>query len=207
MKHEKSDHTKVDALIEQAKAGSLLFPADYLAVGSAASIHKIFSRLAKDKKVIRLAKGIYLKPKHDPELGILYPSTDEIATKITKNEKVVIRPTGSYALNKLGLSTQVPTKVVFLTDGSPRKIKIGKGSITFKSTTPKKLAAKNELVFLASQALMALDKDGLTEKVFDHLVKVLSHQPPEDIREGARLSPGKVAATLYKVADKIAHHA
>ncbi len=206
MKHEKSDHTKVEAQIDQAKPGTIFFPADYLVISSASSIHKIFSRMAKDKKVMRLAKGIYFKPEHDPELGILYPSTVEIAKQIAKNEKVVIRPTGSYALNKLGLSTQVPTKVVFLTDGSPRRIKIGKGSITFKSTTPKKLATKNELVFLASQALMAMDKDAFTEKIFVHLLKVLSNQPPEDIREGARLSPGKVAATLYKLADKIEHH-
>ncbi len=155
---------------------------------------------------MRLAKGIYFKPGQDSRLGILYPSIEEIAAQIAKNEKVVIRPTGSYALNKLGLSTQVPTKVVFLTDGSPRKIKIGKGSITFKSTTPKKLATKNELVFLASQALMAIDKDAFTERIFDHLLKLLSNQPPEDIREGARLSPGKVASTLYKIADKIEHH-
>jgi hypothetical protein len=206
MQHEKSDHRKVQAQIDQAKPGTIFFPADYLAIGSASSIHKIFSRLAKDKKVMRLAKGIYFKPEYDPELGMLYPSTEEIAVQIAKNEKVVIRPTGSYALNKLGLSTQVPTKVVFLTNGSPRKIKIGKGTITFKSTTPKKLATQNDLVFLASQALMAIDKDAFTKKIFDHLLKVLTNQPPEDIREGARLSPGKVAATLYKIADKIEHH-
>jgi hypothetical protein len=206
MKHEKSDHAKIEAIIEQAKPGSFFFPADYLAVGSAGSIHKIFSRMAKDKAIIRLGKGIYFKPDHDSELGILYPSTEEIAAQIAKNEKVVIRPTGSYALNKLGLSTQIPMKVVFLTDGSPRKIKIGRGSITFRSTTPKKLAAKNELVFLAAQALMAMDENEVTEKVFDHLLKILSHTAPEDIRDGARLSPGKVAATLYKMADKIEHH-
>jgi hypothetical protein len=207
MKHEKSNHTKVEAMIERAKPGTILFPADYLAVGSASSIHKIFSRMAKDKEVIRLGKGIYFKPEHDPELGILYPSTEEIAAQIAKNEKVVIRPSGSYALNKLGLSTQVPMKVVFLTDGSPRKIKIGRGSITFRSTTPKKLAAKNETVFLATQALMAMDKNAVTEKVFEALFKILSHETPEDIRDGARLAPSKVAETLYKMADKIEHHA
>jgi hypothetical protein len=203
MRHEKSDHNRLEELIKLQKQGNLLFPADYLGLGSPGSIHKIFSRMAKARELIRLGKGIYLKPENDPVLGILYPSLEKIAEQIAKNEKVQIRPTGAYALNKLGISTQVPTKVVFLTNGSPRKIKIGRGSITFKSTTPKKLAAKNETVFLATQALMAMDKNTLTEKTYDSLFKALKNEQPTDIREGARLAPAEVAKTLYHIADKI----
>jgi len=116
--------------------------------------------MAKDKEVIRLAKGMYFKPENDPVLGMLYPSIEEVAAQIAKNKKVVIRPTDSYVLNKLGLSTQ---------------------------------------------ALLAINKKELTEKIYNSLLKVLSHEPPEDIREGARLAPLKVAETLYKMADKIEH--
>jgi hypothetical protein len=91
MKHETSEHTKVETRIEKAKPGTIFFPADYFAIGSAASLHKIFSHMAKDKKVIRLAKCIYFKPEDDPKLGILNPSYEDIAALLAKNEKVIIR--------------------------------------------------------------------------------------------------------------------
>ena len=52
---------------------------------------------------------------------------------------------GSYSLNALGLSTQVPMKIVLLTDGSPRVIKVGKRTIKFKKTSPKNLLAKGKI--------------------------------------------------------------
>ena len=136
-------------------------------------------------------------------MGQLYPSLEEIARKIAEKERVVIRPTGSYALNKLGLSTQVPTKVVYLTNGSPRAIRIGKGTLTFKSTTPKRLAAKNDTVFLAIQALIELGEKGTTDKIIESLCTILQREGPAAVREDARLAPNHVAKTLYLIADKL----
>jgi hypothetical protein len=203
MRHQNSDHAEVEELVKQQPQGSVLFPGDYFSIGSPESILMAFSRMAKSKELVRLGKGIYLKPENNPRLGQVFPSLETIARKIAEKEKVQIRPTGSAALNKLGLSTQVPTKVVFLTDGSPRTIKVGKGTISFKSTTPKKLAAKSDTVFLAIQALMELGTKGLNEKTTDILYKVLKNESPATIREDARLAPNHVARTLYGIADKI----
>ena len=206
MKQVKSSHSRLDEQLQKAEAGALLFPSDYFEIGSPESIHMAFSRLSKDNIITRIAKGIYLKPQVHPALGQILPSLEEIAHKIADKEKVIIRPTGSYALNKLGLSTQVPTKVVYLTNGSPRLIKIGKGAITFKSTTPKKLAAKNEMVFLAIQALIELGDNELSSKNFSQLYNVLKKVPPSEIRMDARLAPTYVAKILYLIANKIEHH-
>src|ERR1700750_943418 len=113
MRHENSVQTRVDEQIEQEEPGKLLFPSEYLDIGTPEAIHMAFSRMVRQKIVIRLGKGIYMKPKTDPLLGQLRPSLEEIAHKIAEKEHVIIRPTGAYALNKLGLSTQVPTRVVF----------------------------------------------------------------------------------------------
>jgi hypothetical protein len=150
-----------------------------------------------------LAKGIYLNPKIDPQLGTLHPSLEDVAHAIALKEKVRIRPTGAYALNRLGLSTQVPMKVVFLTDGSPRKIKIGKGTISFKHTTPKKLAAEDPLTFLVIQALLELGKDGIDDKVFNRLHQVLQDKSTKTIRKDAKLAPIWIAKILYLIAEKI----
>lgn len=203
MKHDNSSQSLLDELVSHKEPGQLLFPSEYFSIGSPEAIHMAFSRLVRQNTLTRLGKGIYLKPKMDPELGQLYPSLEEIARKIAEKERVVIRPTGSYALNKLGLSTQVPTKVVFLTNGSPRTIRIGKGAITFKSTTPKKLSAKNDTVFLAIQALIALGEKGTTDKIIDTLCAILQREGPASIREDARSAPNHVAQTLYFIADKL----
>jgi RNA-binding protein YhbY len=203
MEYKNSIKSRIMSLLTVDNEGQLLFPGDFLQIGSPEAVNMTFSRLAREKKIHRLAKGIYLQPRTHSKLGVIYPSLEEIARQIATREKVKIRPTGSYALNKLGLSTQVPTKVVFLTDGSSRKIRVGKGTITFKSTTPKKMAARGELTFLAIQAMLTLGEQGVDEKVTNHLVSVLKHEGATQVREGAKSAPVWIARQLYLIADKI----
>lgn len=203
MEPKKNTTSQILDSLEDTKEGELLFPGDFLNSGTPEAVNMAFSRLASDKKLIRLGKGIYLYPKMDPLLGLLYPSLEEIAHKIAGKEKVIIRPTGAYALNRLGFSTQLPTKVVFLTNGSPRKIKVGKGTITFKRTTPKKIAAKGELTFLAIQALIEMGEDSVSAKELDRLINILKREEISTIREDAKYAPNWIARHLYFIADKI----
>ncbi|MFN4315301.1 MAG: DUF6088 family protein [Chitinophagaceae bacterium] len=206
MSTEKSLHSRLEEEIARKEPGMILFPADFLEMGNPEAIHMSFSRLADQQIVIRLGKGIYTKPKTDPMLGPILPSLDDIAQAIAKKEKVIIRPTGAYALNKLGLSTQVPTKVVFLTNGSRRRIQIGRGTITFKPTTPKNLAAENEIVFLAIQSLIELGERGVNDKVKMVLTEKLRQVPQGKIREDARYAPQFASKILLDIANKLAHN-
>lgn len=187
------------------KEGQLFFPEDFIHLGSPEAIHMALSRLSKEKELTRLAKGIYLRPKIHPSHGPIMLSIEEIAAAIAKRDKIIIRPTGSYALNKLGLSTQIPMKVVFLTDGHDRLIKIGRGTLRLKQTSPKKLAAKNELVFLAIQALQVLgQQDPEREQInFEKLRYALRNVPPAEIRADARYAPQRLTRILYRLAGKL----
>lgn len=198
-------HTRLEQLITSQKPGEIIFPADFLELGSPEAIHMALSRLTDQKKVARLAKGIYVKPRIDEHLGPVLPSLEEIAHAIAEKEHVIIRPTGAYALNKLGLSTQVPTKVVFLTNGSRRQIRVGKGILTFKPTTPKNLAAKNELVFLAIQSLIELGEQKTTDKVKAILKDKLQAVSPVVIREDAKFAPQHACKTLLTIANELGH--
>src|SRR5580658_7415842 len=155
--------------VKEAKSGAIFFPGDLLEFGSPEAIHTTFSRLAGTKQLIRLAKGIYLKPKIDAELGPLKPSLEDLARTVAERDKVVIRPTGAYALNRLGLSTQVPTRVVFLTSGNPKNIKVGNSTLVFQKTTPKQLAVEQENIFLVIQALIALEDQAEDQQVIRQL--------------------------------------
>ena len=180
---------KVASKLEKLPKGSVLFVDDFLDYGSSESIKKALLRLKEKGLLVRLAHGIYLYPKTDKELGILFPSTEEIAKAIARRDKSRIVPTGVQALNKLGLSTQVPMKVVFLTDGAARSIKVGKRTITFKKTSPKNLLPKGEISSLAIQALKTIGQNKLDNDTSKKLQTILEKEMKENILHDAKLAP------------------
>lgn len=194
----------LDKIIRKGK-GHLIFTNEFQEMGNYDAIRKALARLKKDNLLIHLGPGIYLFPEHDKELGALYPSTEEIAEEIARHEKARIIPTGSQALYKLGLSTQIPMNAVYLTDGLRRNIKVGKRSITFKTTTPKKFATKGKISSLAIQALQELGKDQIDKKVIDQLKKVLSKEDPQLLRHDAKLAPVWIATLLFSLIKELNH--
>lgn len=203
MDERKSIPSQIKIQLENKQPGEIIFPGDFLMFGSPEAIHTALSRLVDQKELVRLAKGIYQKPKHDPIVGQVRPSLEAIAQAIASKERVVIRPTGSYALNKLGISTQVPTKVIYLTNGNSRSIKIGKGTLTFKRATPKRLSIPDEKLYLVAEAIIELGAEKISKSTFEKLVDILRYEPLENIKQSAKLAPQAVARVLYKLADNL----
>ena len=188
--------TDITNKIKKAQKGTIFFADDFLDFGSPESINRILSRLNARKILVRLAHGIYLYPKIDKELGILYPSTEEIAVAIAKRDKATIIPTGIYALNALGLSTQIPVKTVFLTNGATRVINIGKKTIRFKKTTPKNLATKGKISRLVIQALKTIGQDNVGADMLGKIQVVLQKEKPEIRLSDAKLAPAWINKIL-----------
>lgn len=172
--------------IKKARRGSLFFTEDFLGFGNAKAVSKSLERLAKTSQLTRIARGIYARLQQDPILGEIKPNTESIAKAIAKRDKARIVPTGSLALNMLGLSTQVPMNVVYLTDGVARKITIGKRKIIFKKSSPKNLSAIGKISSLCIQALKEIGKDQITEQeksiLISHLAKEEEHRLLHDMR-------------------------
>ncbi|MBK7735022.1 MAG: type IV toxin-antitoxin system AbiEi family antitoxin domain-containing protein [Chitinophagaceae bacterium] len=189
---------KVAAKLAILPKGSVLFVDDFLDYGNPESIKKALLRLKEKGLLVRLAHGIYLHPKTDKELGILFPSTEEIAKAIARRDKSRIVPTGVQALNKLGLSTQIPMKVVFLTDGAARSIKVGKRTITFKKTSPKNLLPKGEISSLAIQALKTIGQNKVDDDTFKKLQTILKKELKENILHDAKLAPAWINKILMQ---------
>jgi len=159
---------KIAEVLKSQPKGSVLFVDDFLNYGNPESVKKSLLRLKEKEILVRLAHGIYLYPKFDKELGVLFPSTEDIAKAIARRDKARIILTGVQALNKLGLSTQVPTKVVYLTDGAARSIKVGKRTITFKKTSPKNLLAQGEISSLVIQALKTIGQSKVDSETIEN---------------------------------------
>jgi len=175
--------------IKNYNRGKIFFPDHFINIGSEDAIHKALSRLEEDGALVRLAHGIYLYPEKDPELGILYPSIDEIAKAIAKRDKAQIIPTGTYAMNKLGLTTQVPMNAVYLTDGSPRSITVGNRKIKFKRTVPKNLAVKGKISGLIIQALREIGNGNVTDEQLARINELLNKEKQDIVKHDAKLAP------------------
>ena len=183
---------KIENSIENLGRGKIFFADDFVSMGSAENIRQTLLRCAKSNKIVRVAKGIYYYPQIDDKLGLgaLIPSYDQIANAIAERAHARIIPTGDYALNVLGLSTQVPMNSVYLTDGTPRKIEISGGrGIVFKKTTPKNLSFKNRLAMLITSALKSIKQENVTPEQIEHIGKLLRKEDKDSVLADLALMP------------------
>ncbi len=194
MRRPKVEYQITEAL-KQLPKGSVLFVDDFLDYGNSESVKKALLRLKEKNILVRLAHGIYLFPKIDKELGVLFPSTEDIAKAIARRDKARIVLTGVQALNKLGLSSQVPMKVVYLTDGATRTVKVGKRTISFKKTSPKNLLTQGEISSLVIQALKTIGQKNIDNETIKKVLNILKNEQQENIMNDAKLSP----AWIHKI--------
>ena len=172
---------KIRQRITKGKTGKIIFAKDFTDIGNDELINKVLFRLEKEKTLVRLSHGIYLYPFIDKELGVMLPAPETIAKAIAKRDNARILPTGNHALNLLGLSTQVPMNVVYMTDGSPRKVNIGKRKITFKKTSPRNFKCKGKIIPLMVTALKTIRKDNVIPEYIIRLEQVLSQSENKQI--------------------------
>ena len=174
---------------KKARRGSLFFIDDFTDFGNTKAVGKALERLVKSGELHRVATGIYVRPVKDKLPGIVLPGIEDIAEAIRKRDKARIVPTGSYALYKLGLTTQVPMKVVYYTDSTARKIKIRKQTITFKRASSRNLSAIGNISKLAIQALRSIGKDKVSDEEIRKIRELLKHEKPYHLQHDLKLAP------------------
>jgi len=184
--------------VKNKNRGTLLFPDDFIDLGSSEAIRLALHRLGNKKILIRVAQGIYVRPKISKYIGEVLPSAEEVVAGIAKRDKIRLLPTGVYALNALGFSTQVPMKIVLLTDGSPREIKIGKRTIKFKKTAPKNLSAKGEISRLVIQALKEIGFNKQTVEEEQKIIALLKKENPQHLLHDITLAPVWIQKIMKK---------
>jgi hypothetical protein len=188
--------------IKKARGGTLFFISSFASISNAKSVNKALERLVNSGELQRVATGIYVRPTKDKILGTILPTIDDIALAIAKRDKARIVPTGSYALYKLGLSTQVPLNVVYYTDTSARKIKIDKQTITFKKASSKNLAAIGSISKLVIQAMRAIGQDNITDEEVIKIKELLKNEKPYHLQHDLDLAPEWIRKTLLPITKK-----
>ena len=153
--------------------GAIFAPSDFMDIGSRAGVDQALSRLARQGMIRRLARGLYDYPKESPIFGLLLPSPDDLAKAIARKSDYVLQWSPAMAANKLGLTTQVPAKVTYMTNGPTRTAKIGRLEIRFRHSSPKTLVGAGQITGAVFQALRYVGKDRVDSQVIGKLARAL----------------------------------
>jgi hypothetical protein len=190
------------SITERIKArgdGWVFSPVDFVDLGNRNAVDKALSRMAADGSVRRVARGLYDVPKRHPLVGLTVPSIDQVAKAVAGKSGTRLQPTGAYAANLLGLSDQVPAKVVFLTDGRSKRIQLGKLTIALKQTSPRTMATAGTISGSVIQALRYLGKDHVTEETVQRLDRRLSPDDRKQLLKDLAYAPAWIALILRKL--------
>lgn len=172
---------------------------DFLDMGSDASIRKALSNLQKQKIIRRLAQGIYDYPKIHDQLGTIPPDLNEVAKAIAEKNGVQIQPAGAHAANLVGLSSQVPGRLIFLTEGPSRKVKIGNQEIIFRKATKKNMSSAGTREGLLIQALKNLGKDNIDKITRVRVAKFLKNSSEKEIRQNLKFAPAWIRNLVFEI--------
>ena len=202
MKSPQAIDSKILAAIRRRGRGPVFVPADFLEIGSRAAVDVALHRLVRKGTIRRLARGVYDFPKEHPALGPLAPSAEDIAQALAGRDRTRLQPAGAYAANALGLSEQVPAKVVFLTDGPARTVKVGPTTIQLRRTTPKNMEAAGRLSGLLIQALRELGHEHVTPERRAHLKRTIPADKRRELLKDLRLAPAWMHPIFRELAEE-----
>ena len=166
--------------IEKAENGSVFVSTDFTDITDKKTVNMGLIRLADEGLIKKILFGVYYKPEVSELLGeAVAPSPNKVAHALARNFGWTIVPCGDTALNLLGLSTQVPSQWVYVSDGAYKEYTFDNTTIKFKRTTNKEISKVSYKTALTIQALKALGKENITEQVILRLKKILTDEEKE----------------------------
>ena len=196
--------SQIVAAIHSRGRGSVFVPADFLDIGSRRAVDVTLHRLTRQGAIRRLARGVYDFPKEHRILGPLTPSAEAVARALAGRDRTRLQQAGAYAANTLGLTEQVPAKMVFLTDGPAKTVKIGPMTIQLRRTTPKNMEAAGRLSGLLIQALRELGQKHITLERREHLKRTIPLAKRKELLKDLRLAPTWMQPIFRELAEETA---
>jgi len=192
MARPKTNNSSADRIVkrvQEASPDTVFHAGQFLDLDNRMAVDKALSRLVASGFLRRLARGLYYPPKQHPVLGEILPPVEAVAQALADRDHVRLQPFGGYAANLLRLSEQVPARVVFLTDGKPRRINYGRQVIELRRASPRMMAAAGRMTGLVIAGLRYVGKANITVERVAHLRKLLSPEDRRRLIEDIPLAP------------------
>lgn len=178
------------ARIRSSGSGRVFSPRQFLDLGGRSAVGVALHRLVKTGKIRRIRRGLYDLPRAHPITGQTAPNIMATVQALMDGSHAQWQFTGAYAANALGLSEQVPAKIIILTDGVPRNVSLGKLTLVFRRAAPRNLLGVGQRAGLVIQALRYLKGSADMPKHVDKLRKTLDADAKKTL---ASLAPELVA--------------
>lgn len=192
--------SKIRRRIRGKGRGAIWTASDFTDLGPRTAVDQALSRLTDQGILRRLAQGLYDFPKISPRLGALSPSLDAVADAIARKDGRVLQISPAQAANQLGLTTQVPAKTVYLTDGPTRTRKIGAQTIELRHASSKNLIGAGQASGTVLQALRYLGEDGIDMAAIDQIARTLNADDKARLYRDSKGAP----AWMQPIAEQIA---
>ena len=185
--------------IRSCRGASVFSPRHFDGFGSPDAIRQALSRLVKAGKIRRIRRGLYDSPRQHPIIGQTAPDIIATVRALMEGSHAQWQFTGAYAANALGLSDQVPAKIVILTDGVPRRVLLGKLTLIFRRAAPRNLLGAGRPAGLVIQALRHLQTDPDISRHVTQLRKRLDGKTKTDLKSLAPNTPAWMRPILQQI--------
>jgi hypothetical protein len=196
----RSVYDKLRHQVERRGRGAVFVTREFLGLGSRAAVDEALARLAREGVIRRLGRGLYDYPRLHDALGPVPADPDRVAAALARKSGSRLQSAGARAANALGLSTQVPARPVYLTDGRRRTVQIGGQTIELRHAEPRSLAGAGRIEGAVIQALRHLGPGHIDADTIARLRQVLTVREKAALRREALSAPGWLIPTLQEIA-------
>lgn len=178
-------------------------PSRYYDLGRPATIRVILFRLTEKGTIRRLAQGLYDYPRRHKTIGLLSPKPFDVARALAEKDAYRLQPSDATAANMLGLTEQVPAKILFLTDGPSKKKIVDGREIILQKTAPKKMIAAGRMSGTVISALRFIGNNQIREDHIRHLRKILTSKEKEQLLRDVVVAPSWMRSTIERITEQV----
>lgn len=193
---------KVQQYVQKTPRGKPFTTSALMSLGARAAVDQALSRLTAVGKVVRLTRGVYVRPEENRFVGQVLPEPFKVAEVIAKKTNEQIQVSEAEAARQLGLSTQVPTQPIFLTTGQSRKFNLGGLEVTLKHVSRKKIPLPESKAGLAILALWYLGKNLISNEAINKIENRLTQQEFEKFISSSEYMPAWMSNVVLQYKNK-----
>ena len=197
-----SIYAEIKKRIEIAEVGTVFVTSDFTDIATTTTVRKCLGRQVEEKNIRRILDGVYEKPTYSKLLKEYIPANPErVAYAIARSFHWTIAPCGDIALNKLGLSTQVPVVWSYISDGPYRNFSMDNFTISFKHRSNRGISYMSKTTTLVVEAFRTLGKNRIDEII----IKKLKHLLPKEEKQKMLNEAKDTAEWIYSAIKKVCY--
>jgi hypothetical protein len=184
----------------RARKGKVVPTREFLDLGKRPAVDQSLSRLVRRGVIRRVGRGLYELPRMGKLLKEpLVQSPDHLVRSWARKNGLRVVPSGALAANLLGLSTQVPAKITYYTNGRTRTLTLGPYTVRLLNRGPKTMDVGGETAPLVVQALRHLGRDGVTLEAIRRLQSALTPAQKSELKDALGRVPAWMEPVILRI--------